>query len=148
MVYKYRMNSGYLHVVLGIGDCVCIPLGVGTLCNKHTGMYIHVCVYCTITMVCSLEFFLCWRFFWSFYPFWGEMAARRMLMIAHKLPQLADEYLWRGSSIIHSDLKYYSVVACSITSLAHLSYLEIVHRSLSRLYVVCHSYEYTMTAAL
>ena len=38
-----RQNGQWLsHAVLGIGDCVCIPLGVGTLCNKHTCMYIHV----------------------------------------------------------------------------------------------------------
>ena len=38
--------------------------------------------------------------------------------------------------------------ACSIASLARLSYLKIIYRYLSRLYVVAISYEYTVTATL
>lgn len=104
-----RKDSGFLHVVLDIEGYVCIPLGVGTLCNKQ---YVHVhvvtlmlYVVCTVTIVCSLEFFLHCRLLWSLYPLQGEMAATRMLMLPHKLPQLADEIC--GGFLV------YSTVICS-----------------------------------
>lgn len=39
--------------------------------HKITCKCTHV-FYCTITMVCSLELFLCCRFLWSFYPVLGR----------------------------------------------------------------------------
>ena len=114
---RYTVQQAHLHKIA----CTC--------------MYVF---YHTITMVCSLELFLCCRFLWSFYPVQGEVAAWRMLMVSHKLLQLAHKYLWRSSTIFHSYLQYYSLAACSIALLVRMPYLETVDRSLYWLYVVYH----------